>query len=396
MKLFDKKIRACQKPKKYNEPQFNYFNTSGRLEIARIRELLEDWFQRFPQAGKSDLCGRFRGRNDIQHWSAFFELYLHELLCCMEFQVEVHPDVPYATGRPEFLVLKGGQRCFYLEATLALVPKDEAGEQARIKQLKDTLNKMDSPNFFLGVRCRAVGRRSAPGACLRQELEQWLAGLDPDKCREGVKSNGKDRIPSFHWGHEGWDIYFDAIARPPAKCGQPGRIIASFTEVKWRNEGLPAISRAINNKATKYGELDIPYVVAVNVIDDWLNKDDVDYIIDGLLGQLSSNTILRPDGSLMAWEKRAGGAWFGSREPQNTRVSAALMTLRLSPWEVATQPPKMFHNPWATRPLPICLWPLPHWIINLNKSCPQCLTGKSTAEVLGLPAWWPFANEGVI
>jgi len=33
------------------------------------------------------------------HLSAFFELYLHELLLCAGLSVTVHPDMPYSTRR---------------------------------------------------------------------------------------------------------------------------------------------------------------------------------------------------------------------------------------------------------------------------------------------------------
>ncbi|MEE8449028.1 MAG: hypothetical protein V3S39_05290 [Thermodesulfobacteriota bacterium] len=364
--------------------------------MAKIRDLLEAWFQRFPEAGKPDLSSRFRDRTNSQHQAAFFELYMHELLRSMGFKVRVHPDLPGTTdAHPDFLVIKDGLWCFYLEATLVSPSEDEAAEEARTNVIYDTLNKMNSPNFFLHIRCAAAGKKSPPGARLRQELERWLIGLDPDKCRERLESK-YDNMHSFRWRHDGWDIHFRAVPRSPSHRGQPGvRPIGSIMQAIWRFESHKIIRAVIEKKATKYRELNLPYIVAVNVIDD--SVDDIDDIMDGLFGQLNITTTLRPNGSIKERERRdPNGAWLGPRGPQNTRVSAALITLQLSPWKVATQTPKMFHNPWATRPLPIDLWPLPHWIINLNKICPQYLTGKSTAEVLGLPALWPFADEDVV
>jgi hypothetical protein len=78
----------------------------------------------------------------------------------MGFEVQVHPNLSGdRKTHPDLLALKDGQRCFYLEATLAGPSGEGLGEQARIKQVYDILNEMRSPNFFVGIRLWELQRR---------------------------------------------------------------------------------------------------------------------------------------------------------------------------------------------------------------------------------------------
>jgi hypothetical protein len=133
--LFDERNRTDRRLPRRNEPLFDYLNDSARRPVVSLWELLETWFRSYPDSAKQELRGRFHSRKDSDHLGAFFELYLHELLCSMGFDVQVHPDL--SSGRkthPDFLALKDGRPCFYLEATLTGPSREDVGEQARINQ----------------------------------------------------------------------------------------------------------------------------------------------------------------------------------------------------------------------------------------------------------------------
>src|SRR5690242_6834994 len=91
MPLFDQIVRAERRARRQNEGSFDYMNTSARPGVAAIRELLEVWFERLPESAKADIRARFRSRDEVQHQSAWFELFWHGLLRCSGYDVEVHP-----------------------------------------------------------------------------------------------------------------------------------------------------------------------------------------------------------------------------------------------------------------------------------------------------------------
>lgn len=77
MKLFDEISRNYLAPARYGEPDFDYYNRSSNEPICRIRDVLEDWFSRYPPSEQSELRRRFRSNDERHHSSAFFELWLH-------------------------------------------------------------------------------------------------------------------------------------------------------------------------------------------------------------------------------------------------------------------------------------------------------------------------------
>ena len=66
-------------------------NRSSWEGVRSIRDLLESWFSRYPKGHPADLRGRFRSADDSNHRSAFFELFLHEVLYRLACHPLVHP-----------------------------------------------------------------------------------------------------------------------------------------------------------------------------------------------------------------------------------------------------------------------------------------------------------------
>jgi hypothetical protein len=48
MTLFDEFDRTDNSPAKFRESTYDYLNRADRPEVARIRDVLEDWFHDYP------------------------------------------------------------------------------------------------------------------------------------------------------------------------------------------------------------------------------------------------------------------------------------------------------------------------------------------------------------
>jgi hypothetical protein len=126
VKLFDDIEREDFGPPLHNEPQFTYLNRSAHSRIARVREVLETWFSRYPEP-KKDLQMRLRS-DDENHLGALFELVLYELLFRLGCEVTPHPKLSETTRHPDFLAKPPNGDSFCLEATTGLLPS-RAGTQ---------------------------------------------------------------------------------------------------------------------------------------------------------------------------------------------------------------------------------------------------------------------------
>jgi hypothetical protein len=391
--LFDEMVRREMRPRRENEGGFDYMNTSARPGIAAVRDLLEAWFDHLPDAAKADVRARFRSRDDIQHKGASYELFWHELLRASGYEVEVHPELVNVPTNPDFLA-RGIDQIpkFYLEATLTMRPGNASGDR-RLAELQDTLNRMNSPDYFLDVEYRGTPMNNIRGRIIRERLEEWLGHLDFDQISRLYGDQNYDAVPRFAWEEEHLLLTFRPIPKGPQFRGQPGaRPVGMVMPMDMELRELRThddIRAAVEGKATKYGELDLPFVVAVNVLDDFCDDQD---IRNALFGEEQVVAVRQPDGQWRhEWGRRVpNGVWYGRNGPRNRSVSAVVVTHQLTPTTLRTRTAEIVHNPWATRPLPEACLGLPHFSVSLPDGHIQRIQGRSPGDILAVPNPWPI------
>ena len=248
---------------------------------------------------------------------------------------------------------------------------------------------MRSPNFFVGIRLRGAPATPPSGKRLRRDLEQWLAALDPDDIEHRLASHGLVSLPLFRWSHDGWEIEIIPIPKPDAIRESPGVRPVGITMPEIKEINHPSIEKAVRAKGTKYGKLDLPYIVAVNVDDPFRFLQNLEIVrrhtLDELFGREVRRDVLQLDGTIDRYrETERSCAWYGPDRLRNTRVCAALVATGVDPWTVGDHIPVLIHNPWATRPFSPDLWLLPQWVPNFDEGQVEERPGKSTAEVVSL------------
>ena len=391
--LFDNIPRNFKGPRGHSDPLYEYINRSARPSMERIRILLEDWFSNYPADAQNEIRARFRTSDDIQHRSAFFEIYLHALLSKLGFHIQIHPEIPGQPTHPEFLVLKAEKPCFFLEATLASGPIEERAADKRENVVYETIDKMSSPNFFIAVKVNGSPDSPPPGRKWRSFLEEWLSKLDPDAVGEKLVAAGLEYLPNVARNHDGWDVTFQAIPKSLEARGKQGirpigAQIFGFQELN-ENEW---IRRAIKEKATKYGNLNLPYIIAINVLSIFSNDNHI--VMDALFGKEGVTFYRRPNGGPdHEFTRDPNGAFRGHQGPQNTRVSGIIVCNDLSWGNIASINPVLWHNPWAAFPFNQDLWTHPQYVPNTDKSRIELKQGGKVADLFGLPLDWPI-QEG--
>jgi hypothetical protein len=152
------------------------------------------------------------------------------------------------------------------------------------------------------------------------------------------------------------------------------------------------IRTAVEGKATKYGALELPLVVAVNIMDDFCEYDDV---WNALFGEEQLVAIRQADGQWQdEWGPRVpNGAWRGRSGPRNTLVSAVVVTHQLSPSNLRTHAVELIHNPWATHPLPAESLHLVQRTVDVTDGRIHHRDGTSAADILAVPEPWPVLDD---
>lgn len=385
MPLFDDTHRAPDIGANANEGAYQYLNRSGRREVEQVREKFSEFFDRYPEDHQASLIARFKSDNDTTHQSAAFELILHEALLRSGAHIEaIEPPLPHTNRSPDFLVRNIDGERFYLEATLATGMSDR---DRRAKRLYDdfvqAINEVRSDNFLLSVRF--VGMPTAPVSSrrVRASIEAWLTSLE----FSDVASKGTAIAEGDPWfTHEENTCKVEIWPIPLKNPGTPvQRAIGIQWGDAWTRTPGAALRSSLERKANRYGNLDLPYVVAVNALDHNGQRHDV---LSALLGQELVRFPIGPDAGEPYWDRDWDGLWVKpNRQWRGRRVSGVLICDNLSLWSASRRPVVYVGHPAPNNPLlnfPLAVDKLLPDDGNLAET-----KGESIGQILGLSHKWP-------
>lgn len=375
MELFDGIDRNDNGPSAYAEDLFSYLNRSARPIADSIRKVLELWFTHYNADEQAELRNRFRS----EAFSAFHELLLHELLFKLNCHITLHPDKDEAHGkRPDFLIKSGdGSNCYIEAVTVTGESKEEKAVSTLIYKLYDFLNTLNIPDFFLSITVRNATRTSPRLKNIKAFLINKLKNLDVD---EVIKLREKNNILEPRWVYEdnGWKIIFNPLPKSPKQRGKPLRNLGMISKASFKEDNdYEHIRNALLKKARKYGDFDIPFIIAVNIMGDYIDNDD---ILDALFGR--GDIVIKKGmaGYHSELQRIPNGLWTNRSQPRYTRVSAVLVIIRLSPWNIKDASLCLYHNPWAKVPYNSVLNHLPQAIP--NDGVIEYVDGESLATLL--------------
>lgn len=378
MGIFDDVPRAYKGPARYGENRFSFINRSGRATVGAVRKVLEEWFTRYPNAAQPLLRRRFRHEFD----SAFFELFIHEWLLRARAQVQVHPEVPNSTRKPDFLASFPGIGSVIVEAVEASDESTrEAAKSARLATLYEEVDKLRSPDFFVGLQTISnPSNRQPPARKLRAFLARELRLLDADHVEAEIAASGERALPRLRFQDGDFKIIAVVIPkRREARGKSNARLLGSFpVETRWGGTG-GAIKDALQRKAARYGAVPWPYVIAVNVTSKWgFHRDDTARALFGVQDSEISGASAK-----IKLAKGSDGLWVGPRGPRNKKVSAAITTF-VTPWNLPHARLCIYFNPFAVSQAMTFPWPCDTATTTL---CWE--NGTPLGSLFDLPAAWP-------
>ncbi len=377
-KLFDNIKRSDSSHAQAKESTFQWLNRADRDDCARAREVLEDWYSCYPDVNE-DLRKRFRKRNEGQHIGAWWELYVYTLYRLLGYRVAVHPPVPGSRRKPDFLVERDATST-YVECAVVFagdyVRKLTAGVE---EYIRDYINTLTNPNFFVGLRISQRGKQQPKATDITRPLEDWLATLDADDVLADIAS-GK-APPKTEMSVRDWKLVYTAFPKNPDKRGKSRSLLGLLesSRVSAVND-VEQLRDTLSEKGAHYGTPDKPFVVAVLNKSPFGGEDDMTDAVFGTIavqggGGLPTELVRKPDGY---WRGTAGG----------DRVSGVLFGQNLNPWSVATVLPRMWINPWASRPITEAN-PFGTFTVNNDWEVVPSEWSRTADAIFGLPTGWP-------
>jgi len=209
--------------------------------------------------------------------SAFWELYLHQVLTGSGFEVTIHPTLPGTSRHPDFLV--HAEEPFYLEAVSVGTSAAARKEQSRLSEVEAVLDAARVDGWTLSFNWHEIGPAPLASARVRDMLLTWLDDLDHDQVsaalmgdfsRETTRTRGtalgtsltNDNVPTRYVVDSGWELEFTALPVTPGTTtplvGIRGAGRASGVDNK------TGLRRVLASKSKRYGtDLPHPLVTAV-------------------------------------------------------------------------------------------------------------------------------------
>jgi hypothetical protein len=379
MSVFDDISRQDKEGRPDGEAMFAYTNRSGRDEAQRVRNKIDEWVDTYPELHREKLIARLRSVNDDQHRSAFFELFIFCLLHARGHKIiDIEPKLDHTDKSPDFLAETPNQERFYVEAAMATgLSNQEVAAHARLSTALAAIDATPSPAHFLDLKVTGTPSKPISINKLKRELKSWIAALPKDE-------SAKDRAP-FVWKEHDSEIQVSAWTR--TKPGDNQRAIGVRRTPVIRVDPSREIRPTLKKKATRYGKLDHPYLVALDAMGTH-HRDEA--VIDALLGTPCVRLSKGPKGEEIEEHLRGpDGIWYGPPDgrPQNTRLSGVLALRQIDPWNFASKKGLLVPNPWAVKPLPQLTLGTAELVQAGDRY--EKWEGKPMHELFGLPASWP-------
>jgi len=361
-----------------SEPMYKYLSRSSRLEAKYIRNIVDIWFSHYPIHAQKELLANLQTLNDQQFLSAFFELYLHEMLLKMAFEIKIHPTLENDILKtPDFFV-KDDVNEFYLEAKLSTVLSiDEIKGKKRLEDILNEINKIYCENFFVHVKIDGYPNSSVSIKRLRIVIIRWLEALNYE---EIVRlENEYSKQIDLNIQLEGCNL---VLSPKPNKTREKGKTLIyseshSFSLLKTKE----TIRKAIHKKNSRYGKFEKPYILAINVLSPVCDYEDV---FEALFG--SDQCVFdpnKPDDEPPRNIRARDGKW---KKDFNTRLSGVFIIKTLNPWTFTQKDMTLYLNPWARYPYRGKLLDFPHF--SPDHGVMEYVDGIKPSQLLGLSRNW--------
>jgi hypothetical protein len=272
--LFLEKTRTHTGAPNYRESYYDYLDKANTLFTSDIRMYLNKWYASYPEYDRARLSGNFK--SESQFFTAFFELFSHELFSRLGFDIHVD-KVSSQKKTPDLFLTQHNVRCTVEITVVGDGNPDFKKRDKRRNQIHDQINKELSSDFiYLMIRKLEINLNSAQTSlkhlikALRSQISLW--------------EKNPDDVSLFQYPPSGVESDFKVAVTCFRKTipGTSNHIIGSYggEGMFVRHQG-ELIRRSLYQKYVKYRHIKEPLVVMINIDSifgiDWSEIEEMLY-----------------------------------------------------------------------------------------------------------------------
>lgn len=221
---------------------------AGLGHLAQLRE----WLELQPEPERSELATMLDG-SAVGFYSAELELAVGALLSTQGFDFERHPTLPLTERRPDYLANRRD-----LDVPIIVGARSSIDERAMLRDeafedLYDELEQIEGPEVVsLTVEGTFTSATSVQAAA--RAIERRIKELRRAPSGEPVVAFSDERC----------SLLIDVIHTDADETGEPKvGWLWSFGSSARTLDTVPALRRTVSRKLSRYGQMSVPYVIAV-------------------------------------------------------------------------------------------------------------------------------------
>ena len=218
--------------------------------VAARDEFLE-WLMEIPPAGRADIDARLRSTREHAHFSARLELFVHHYFHSNGWNVQIHPTMAHSPNHPDFLVDKHDGPIL-VECRSVFDQEEISQQDQRIRQVAESVSRR------LGRTVILQPLSDLPPNVPARRIRSWIEQQD-------ISDDSADRREFDFWDdHEGQHYGVRAILPKLNHPEEPLTGVHGLISQAHTITNAQRLRAALLEKASKYGQMDVPYVIAIS------------------------------------------------------------------------------------------------------------------------------------
>jgi len=316
--------------------------------VAAKEEFLA-WVAEAPEPHRRDLERRLKSRDDHSHFSARLELFTHHYFLDGDWEIEIHPELENSSNRPDFLV-EHADKQMYVECRTILDHHRFRQQDSRLRQVATEVGKKLRVTVMLEPRGDLPP--TLPANQIRRDIEQQIPMAATDELLE----------VDVHGIHEEEPYALTARVFPRAEdpdlpLGVQGLMTPARTIVIGEQ-----LRGALREKASKYGELSLPFIICVSAETEF--PMELQHEVIALFGDKVWNLHQNKEVTT-SWRPNGLFTVTADGHRRYTRVSAVFVYKFKWLEDGHDHRMHIYHNPFADMPIDPALFPnVPQFILN--------------------------------
>jgi hypothetical protein len=323
------------------EPEFSHivsdievFHNSSTEYAKLARRRLNRWIADWDYQDKKDVLARLESTDAAHHDGAVWELFLNSYFKYLGFHV-IRDPLATKGNSPDFLLQKFFTKV-YLEATSRAKNGNSAHHHHWVS-IVNSVAQIKRDDFQISLRATSVSIQPPKTSKFISEINSYLDSLDFEKISKESESFLHSRAIQV----QEWGIEIGVLPKKERTTSGPFIGICGNVD-SFMISDLQDLKKKIQDKRSKYGYLEHPYLIAV-LENSFIGGVDKWHRVGALFGEEALR--ISPEGSAQTIRKN-NGVW-NSRKP-DSRVHGLILLGRLSVSLHNWEHPELWVNPAAS------------------------------------------------